>query len=177
MQNKYDFKPYETAFQKLFEKEKQLLLKQLTKEPLDIQHIGSTAVPSLGGKGIIDIAIAVKKEELHFFKDKLVSLGYEYKPSFSTPQRLYFVFYKIDAQGKKRRYHIHLTYPESLDWIDFIGFRNYLREQSEERLNYENLKKEASYLAQGDGSIYREKKQDFFNRYKKSEYSRYMEQS
>ena len=61
--NKYIFKPYHEIFPKLFEQEKLRLSKYLTGEYM-IEHIGSTAVPGLGGKGIIDIMISVSKDKM-----------------------------------------------------------------------------------------------------------------
>ncbi len=59
---KYVFKPYNQKFSELFEKEKERIISCLKKR-LSIEHVGSTAVPDLGGKGIIDIAIGVNKED------------------------------------------------------------------------------------------------------------------
>ena len=49
---KYVFKPYNPKFPVLFEQEKQRIASHL-KEKAPIEHVGSTAVPGLGGKGII----------------------------------------------------------------------------------------------------------------------------
>ncbi len=94
---------------------------------MSIEHVGSTAVPGLGGKGIIDIAIGVEKECMEDIKNKLQELGYEFRPSFSTPDRFYFIIYLPDPEEDRRRYHIHLTYLESKEWKELIGFRDYLR--------------------------------------------------
>src|SRR5258708_39095278 len=94
---KYVFKPYSKIFPELFEKEKQRILVHV-KTALTIEHIGSTAVPDLGGKGIIDIAIAVNKQELDSVSKQLQSLGYEFRPTFSTPDRLYFIIYLPDPE-------------------------------------------------------------------------------
>jgi GrpB-like predicted nucleotidyltransferase (UPF0157 family) len=57
---KYVFKPYSKNFPELFQKEKERIVSNLNL-PLVIEHIGSTAVPGLGGKGIIDIGIATDR--------------------------------------------------------------------------------------------------------------------
>lgn len=95
--SKYTFKPYRTIFPQLFEKEKEKILLSI-KNILKIEHIGSTAVPNLGGKGIIDIAIASKKEDMENISRELQDLGYEFRPSFSTAERLYFVSYLPDLE-------------------------------------------------------------------------------
>ncbi len=105
---KYVFKPYSKIFPELFEKEKERILAYI-KGLLIIEHVGSTAIANLGGKGIIDIAIAVNKKDIDFLSKQLQDLGYEYRPTFSTQDRLYFIIYQSDSEEEARRYHIHLT--------------------------------------------------------------------
>jgi GrpB-like predicted nucleotidyltransferase (UPF0157 family) len=151
---KYVFKPYSNAFPILFDQEKQRLTSHL-KGALKIEHVGSTAIPQLGGKGIIDIAIAVDKKEMDSISKQLQELGYEFRPSFSTPDRLYFIIYLPDPEEDKRRYHIHLTYPESQDWKDLIFLRDYLRSHPEEAKKYGELKEKAANASNEVGEKYR----------------------
>jgi len=56
---------------------------------------------------------------------QLQDLGYEFCPTFSTPNRLYFNIYLPDPEEEKRRYHIHLTYPENNErsiWAKMVGY-------------------------------------------------------
>jgi GrpB-like predicted nucleotidyltransferase (UPF0157 family)/RimJ/RimL family protein N-acetyltransferase len=161
--NKYTFKPYLKIFPQLFEKEKERILLHV-KNILSIEHIGSTAVPHLGGKGIIDIAIAVKQETMEDASKQLQEIGYEFRPPFSTAERLYFIIYLPDPEEGKRRYHVHLTYPESNDWKGFIAFRNYLRSHPEELENYAELKKQAAAEANQVGEHYRKIKKPMFEK-------------
>jgi GrpB-like predicted nucleotidyltransferase (UPF0157 family) len=151
---KYVFKSYSKIFPILFEEEKQRLASHL-KGNLKIEHVGSTAVPQLGGKGIIDIAIAVDKKEMDSISKQLQELGYEFRPSFSTPDRLYFIIYLPDPEEGQKRYHIHLTYPESQDWKDLIFLRDYLRSHPEEAKKYGDLKEKAANESNEVGEKYR----------------------
>ncbi len=160
---KYVYKPYSEIFPVLFTKEKERIIANVI-SILSIEHIGSTAVPGLGGKGIIDIAIAVQKEDMDFILKQLQNLGYEYRPTFSTPDRFYFIIYLPDPEEEQRRYHVHLTYPESKEWRELIGFRDYLMNHSEEVQTYSELKREAAHLANQDGEIYRKIKDPFFQK-------------
>jgi GrpB-like predicted nucleotidyltransferase (UPF0157 family) len=64
---------------KLFEEEKSKLRSVLPPEALDIQHIGSTAVPGLKAKPIIDIAIATQHHTLaDEWQETMAYLGYDY---------------------------------------------------------------------------------------------------
>lgn len=160
---KYVFKPYSKTFPDLFAQEKERILAHL-KNVLAIEHIGSTAIANLGGKGIIDMAIAVKKEDMDASIKPLESLGYEYRPTFSTPERFYFITYRPDSEEGKRRYHVHLTYLDSEEWKSLIGFRDYLREHPEMVEEYAELKKHAASESNQEGDKYRAFKQPLFEK-------------
>lgn len=103
---KYIFKPYSDLFPSLFNKEKERIASQLLKKA-SIEHVGSTAVPGLGGKGIIDIAIAVDKSDMENATAALQELGYEFRPSFSTPDvdwniGEFFIVSKFQGKGVGR---------------------------------------------------------------------------
>lgn len=162
---KYVFKPYSQIFPQLFQKEKERIESHV-KTPLKIEHVGSTAIPNLGGKGIIDIAIAVEKEKMESVCQELQSLGYEYRPTFSTSERFYFIIYLPDPEEGERRYHIHLTYPENSEWKELIGFRDYLRHHPAELEEYAAMKQRAADEANQDGDQYRKIKEPMFKKVK-----------
>lgn len=80
---KYVYKSYSTIFPDLFQKEKERITSSLV-NAIAIEHVGSTAIPGLGGKGIIDIAISVSKEEMEHASSILQKLGYIEMP-FNNP--------------------------------------------------------------------------------------------
>lgn len=160
---KYVFKPYSKTFPDLFQKEKERIASNVNLQ-LVIEHIGSTAVPGLGGKGIIDIAIAVDKENIEQVSKQIQAIGYEFRPTFSTTDRLYFITYLTDLEEENRRYHIHLTYPENSEWKEFLWFRDYLRSHSKEAQEYAELKERATLEADGEGEKYRKLKEPIFKK-------------
>lgn len=160
---KYVYKPYSKIFPDLFQKEK-ARISSFLKHTLAIEHVGSTAIPDLGGKGIIDIAIAVTKEDMERSSDILQKLGYEFRPTFSTPERFYFIAYWPDPEEGSRRYHIHMTYPSSKEWKDLIGFRDYLLSHPEAVAEYASIKKHAAQVANQDGQQYRKMKEPMFQK-------------
>ncbi|MFK5953546.1 MAG: GrpB family protein [Desulfobacterium sp.] len=119
MTKKYVFKPYRDAFSNLFSVEK-ARIEDAIAECLDVQHVGSTAIPDLGGKGIIDIAIAVAEHDLEAVSQKMQGLGYLFRESGSAPERLFFRADLPDAEENIRRYHVHLTFLESREWKGLI---------------------------------------------------------
>jgi GrpB-like predicted nucleotidyltransferase (UPF0157 family)/adenylate kinase family enzyme len=162
---KYVFKPYSEIFPRLFDAEKKRIAASVG-TAAEIEHVGSTAVPGLGGKGIIDIAIAVAQRDLETVSKQLQDLGYEFRPTFSTPDRLYFVIYLPDPEEETRRYHVHLTYPECSEWKELIGFREYLRNHPKEAQSYAEVKKRAALEANQDGEKYRQLKEHVFQKIK-----------
>ena len=162
---KYVFRPYSEIFPKLFAAEKIRIAKSIETDGV-IEHVGSTAIPGLGGKGIIDIAIAVDKEKLETVSEQLQYLGYQFRPNFSTSERLYFVIDLPDPEEGTRRYHIHLTYPESSEWKELVGFRDYLRNYPKEAEEYAELKRKAAMEANQDGEKYRKLKEPIFKKIK-----------
>lgn len=160
--NKYVFKPYSEIFPNLFQNEKKRI--SISLNAIAIEHVGSTAIPNLGGKGIIDIAIAVAKEEMELTCTSLQNLGYEFRPFFSTPDRFYFIIYLPDPEEGSRRYHIHLTYPSSKEWRELIGFRDYLRTHPEAAEEYAKIKQQAALDTNQDGEYYRKMKEPIFQK-------------
>lgn len=158
---KYVFKPYSKIFPELFQKEKERISSNL-KEALAIEHVGSTSIPGLGGKGIIDIAIAVSKANMDLASKKLQDLGYEYRPTFSTTDRFYFKISLPDPEEENRRYHIHLTNPENNEWKKLLSFRDYLRSHESVAKEYAEIKKKSAEEVNEDGALYRKKKAPFF---------------
>lgn len=160
---KYVFKPYSKNFPRLFEKEKQRIV-DFVKEEIIVEHIGSTAIPDMGGKGIIDIAIAVSREKMKSVSNQLQKLGYEFRATASTLERLFFRIDLPDPEEELRIYHIHLTYPETRDWEEMISFRDYLRSNPEEAKKYAKIKKKAALQANEDRKKYIELKEPTIHR-------------
>lgn len=170
--DKYKFRRYNKNYPALFNKEKQKLKKILPKGT-PIEHVGSSAVPRLGGKGIIDIAIKTPKNKINTFVKKLKNLGYN--KAHQRDNRRVFLQKIIKREGKERRIHIHLTLNNKF-WNSFIVVRDYLVGHDKERKEYAKIKKEAVKYANGEGKKYREYKHLFLERLQKralKEYKKY----
>ncbi len=161
---KYKFEEYKPIYNEIFEKEKNKLIKILPDvNDSEIEHVGSTAVPGLGGKGIIDIAIRTPKKKLKIYLKKLKEQGFEYKPHPGDDERKFLQ--KIN--NKYRRTHIHLTLNENY-WKSFIAFRDYLKENEKSRKEYENIKKEAVEKGK-ENEDYRKHKERFLKKVTKDD--------
>lgn len=156
---KYVFRKYNPDYRAFFASEKKKIIKILG-STAKIEHIGSTAIPNLGGKGILDIAVGVSKSKMAGAKEKLEEAGYEYREKASYPERLFFRR-DYSYKNRKRRIHIHLTKFNGQDWKEMIGFRNYLLKHHDVVEQYIKIKKEAVKKVLGDGEKYRKHKEKF----------------
>jgi len=153
---KYRFKKYSPRYPLIFKKEKQIL--KIILPNIKIEHVGSTSVPNLGGKGIIDIAISVSKIKIPEAIKKLQKIGYSYQPWSGDKQRKFF--------QKNNKIHIQLTHNNSTRWKSMIAVRNYLRKNKKARLEYSKIKKQAVKFADGEGKKYRQYKEQFLKNIK-----------
>ncbi len=103
---------------------------------VNIHHIGSTSVPGLKAKPIIDIMPVVKDIGLvDKYNQKMEDLGYDSKGENGIPERRYF-----QKGGDNRSHHVHIYQVGSNEIKRHLAFRDYLREQSVEKKNYGELK-------------------------------------
>lgn len=151
---KYEFKPYNPASPKLFNDEKNRLAGFFTGN-YQIEHIGSTAVPSLGGKGIIDIMIAVPQGQMQNISQQAQNAGYIFRPLASTETRLFLRTEYPEDFSNENAYHLHITFPESDDWKEAIAFRDYLRTHPEELNRYSEVKQKAASEANEETDKYK----------------------
>lgn len=108
----------------------------------DIQHVGSTSIPSIKAKPIIDIAVAVENfEDVLAYEKELKDAGFYYRPKADLQEQLLFAcgnFY--EGTGEMQTHFIHVVHANSMDWINYINFRNYLNSTPAAAKAYENLK-------------------------------------
>lgn len=159
---KIDIVPYDPKWPKAFEEEKSFLKNKFPKIIKRVEHFGSTAVPGLSAKPIVDMLVeATSFEEV---KKTIVpilrSFGYDYfwRPEIDRPP-MYAWFIKRDASGK-RTHHIHIVEADSKLW-DRLYFRNYLRKFSKEAKKYEELKTSISKKYPNDRETYTKAKTEF----------------
>lgn len=112
---------------------------------LDIQHVGSTAVPGLDAKSIIDIAIGVTSfEDAHACREPLVALGYVYRGENGIPLRHFFAKNNRTEPdvSRQRTHHIHVLEIEGDEWQKLLAFRDALCADDTLAQHYAALKHE-----------------------------------
>jgi GrpB-like predicted nucleotidyltransferase (UPF0157 family) len=123
-----------------------------------LEHFGSTAIPGLSAKPIIDILIAVRSlaAAQATFVEALRKLDYVYWADNPKKDRMFFVK-GMPPFGSKRSHHVHVTEPPGEMW-QRLAFRDYLRAHPEEAGTYERLKKRLAAEHQRDREVYTDAK-------------------
>ena len=152
---------YNPAWPAMFEEEKARLLDAAGTWIDDVQHVGSTAVPGLAAKPIIDIMIAIYNlADVEKCVAPIESLGYGYMGEYGLPERHFFR--KPPPDGWiGRTHHIHMVLRDSNQWVNQVHFRDYLRAHPEARQRYQDLKRELAEQFGSDRFAYTDAKQEF----------------
>ncbi len=123
-----------------------------------LEHFGSTAVPGLSAKPIIDILIAVRSlaDAQVIFVDALRKLDYVYWADNPKKDRMFFVK-GMPPFGSRRSHHVHATEVDGEMW-QRLAFRDYLRAHPEEAQTYERLKRRLAAEYRADRDAYTDAK-------------------
>lgn len=149
---------YDPEWPRLFEFEAASLRHRLPRSIIGrIEHFGSTAVPGLAAKPVIDMLVEVSS--LDETKEQVVPVleaeGYDYFWRIAV-YPAYAWFIKRDAGGR-RTHHVHMVEADSNLW-ERLHFRDYLREFPDEARRYEELKRTLAERYPNDRVAYTEGK-------------------
>jgi GrpB-like predicted nucleotidyltransferase (UPF0157 family) len=129
--------PYEDEWPRLFREQAAQLRAALGEVALRIDHIGSTSVPGLAAKPVIDVQISVAAlEPVETFREPLEGLGYVFRANDPERTKRYF----REPPGE-RRTHIHIRRLGSWNEQFALLFRDYLREHRDAARRYARLKR------------------------------------
>lgn len=149
---------YNKNWKKEFEKEKKLLKKIFGDDAIDIQHVGSTAIPGLKAKPIIDIALAVENLDIALkHREELEKEDYNFRGNAGVEGRYFF------AKGKEenRTHYLHIEPINSSNWESHILYKKYLLNNPDTIVEYEKLKEELAEKYPNDRKKYTEGKNNF----------------
>lgn len=108
---------------------------------LKFEHIGSTAVPGLAGKPVVDLMLGASPAVwagLEEVRAKIVALGYEDLGEAGVPGRIYF-----RRRTKLRAFNVALVKHDGPVWRDNVALRDYLRSHPEAAAKYAEAKRAA----------------------------------
>lgn len=133
-------KAWETEAQATISRLKEILGDVMIKA----EHVGSTAIPSIKAKPIIDIALAAADfESILLYKESLQKAGFYYCPNAQTnvkSQLLFACGSYYDGTGNLQTHFIHVVLENSIDWVNYTNFRDYLNGNAQTAREYEKLK-------------------------------------
>ncbi len=162
-QRKIEIVGYTPAWVAKFDSEQSLLKQALGDTAIKIEHIGSTAVPGLPAKPVIDILIEVTGlSELDSKNSHLESLDYKVMGEHGIAGRRYY-----QKGGNCRSHHIHAFVTGDSHLLRHRAFRDYLIAHPDISLEYGKIKKQAALDCRNDINQYMNLKNRFIEHHEK----------
>lgn len=146
MMRKIDVVAYNTQWPTLFAEESALLRTTLEKKISRIHHVGSTSVPGMWAKPVIDILLkVVDSEALYSLDPAMESAGYMARGEYGIPNRRYF-----SKGGDQRSHQVHAFVMGDEHIMRLLAFRNYLIKNEEVAERYAEIKRAGALVSEND---------------------------
>lgn len=137
MSRKIEVVPYDPAWEDKYVAEAKLISDLLQSELIAIHHIGSTAIPGIAAKPVIDMLVEIADiEQLDKFSPSLEALGYQPHGEYGIPGRRYF----CKERDGLHEYHLHVYRTGHFEIGRHLRFRDYLIAHPEQAQAYSQLK-------------------------------------
>jgi GrpB-like predicted nucleotidyltransferase (UPF0157 family) len=157
----YSIEPYNPEWVLKFIEIKKILEKVFGSKAIAIEHIGSTSIPGMSAKPVIDVLVTVEKmEPFTTEREEMTKYGYQNGDNYIAPETI--IFFKTE-EGDRKTENIHVCVKNSPKAIRFITTRDYLRVHPEKAKEYSQLKEELQKKYPHDYPAYREAKDSFVN--------------
>jgi GrpB-like predicted nucleotidyltransferase (UPF0157 family) len=141
------------AWADAFQLEKVRIIDAVGAHILEIQHVGSTAIPGVPAKPVLDILVGVEDfDEASVCVAPLENIGYCYRHEYGIPRRHYFV------KGDPRTHHLHMVERGSDHWTLTMAFRDFLNRDSESARAYAEAKRSLAATYSSDRGAYQREK-------------------
>ena len=155
---KVEVVPHNPSWHQEFARESKLVATVLGNNFITIHHIGSTSIPNIYAKPIIDMLVEVSNiEEVDKYHIEMVGLGYEAMGEFGIPGRRYF----RKEINNIRTHHLHTFQVNSPDVARHLYFRDYMKAHPEDAKKYSDLKRELARQFPHDIESYMDGKDGF----------------
>ncbi|EPK7360996.1 GrpB family protein [Kluyvera ascorbata] len=137
---------YDTQWLSLFAEESALLQAALEKKIAKIHHVGSTSIPGMAAKPVIDILLeVVDPEALDSLNIAMENAGYMARGEYGIPNRRYF-----SKGGEQRSHQVHAFVIGDQHIIKLLAFRDYLIKNKEIAQQYNEIKRAAALASEND---------------------------
>jgi len=155
--------PYDPSWPTLFAQERNHVLRAVEQWVKEVEHIGSTAIPGLNAKLVIDLMVGLKRmADASSCVGPLINLGYSYWAEGAQSHHHHHLFVRfVDQAMSARTHNLHLVEVGGQYWQERLLFRNYLRTHLEAAKEYAQLKHHLASRHRGDREAYTEAKADF----------------
>lgn len=154
--------PYDPAWAQDFIRIREELQAALGELALEIEHVGSTSVPGLAAKPIIDIDVVIRdKSALEAAIAALGRIGYRHEGDLGIPGREAFAY---DGKAHLQKRHLYVCPQDSPELKRHLAFRDYLRAHPEAAREYGRVKEEGAALYPTDIDGYIGYKSPFIER-------------
>ena len=148
---------YNPNWKEIYKEESKKIKNVLSDIIVDIHHIGSTAIPGIKAKPVIDILVEVKDiEAVDRYNNKMEELGYEVMGEYGIPKRRFF-----RKGGNNRTHHIHIFQVGNEEIERHINFKEYLIAHPDKAREYSKLKEKLTNKYTYDVENYTNGKSDF----------------
>ena len=152
---------YNPQWPQMYEQEKACIQDAIGEYLIDIQHVGSTSIPGLSAKPIIDIMAVIRNISLvEQCVQPLEALDYLYQGELGIPGRHYFRK-PIDISHTDRTFHLHMVEKGHDQWAMYQLFREYMLLHPESVREYDTLKRELATKHGSDRAVYTNAKAPF----------------
>ncbi|MCY3958498.1 MAG: GrpB family protein [Chloroflexi bacterium] len=153
---------YDPTWPQAFETAKARILESVGPHIQSVHHVGSTSVPGLAAKPIIDILVGVHDwHEARVTIPPLERIGWEFRGPRGIPRRHYLVIRLPDG---RRTHHLHMLELTSTPYADMLAFRNHLRTSPAAATDYAALKRQLASGPQPHPGAYQQFKAPFIQR-------------
>jgi putative glutamine amidotransferase len=154
----YAISPYDPTWPDRYDAESARIRPALGDQVVRLDHVGSTSVPGLAAKPVVDIQVSVRSMvPRSAYVDPLVRLGYRWAIDPWTDEHEFF----SRVEDGERAFHVHVCGTESEWERRHLGFRDWLRSHPEDAAAYERLKRELAEQHPRDTYTYTDAKTSF----------------
>ena len=159
--------PHDPEWGRTFEALRRVLVQALGEIVVDVEHVGSTAVPRLAAKPIIDVDIVIpSRDALSIAVSRLAALGYRHEGDLGVPGREAFARDASDVprDGSGRRWpahHLYVCASDSQELRKHLLFRDWLRRHRAAAEEYGRLKRHLAAAHRFDREAYTKAKSEF----------------
>ena len=151
--------PHNPDWPRQFTREAALILSALGNTAIDVHHIGSTAIPGIYAKPVLDLLLVVQSvDTLDNKQSAIEALGYEARGEYGIPGRR---FYRRDNADGDRTHQVHAFETGSPQIARHLAFRDYMIAHPETAQAYSSLKRELAAKHPNDIEAYMDGKDAF----------------